>query len=115
MIPEPSPYVKDGYGCGPYCVRILLTVAMIPFTHIPYGLLVAPWIIGDDIFVAGMYPACIIFCIIIYFAFLRPFYQKTFMNLDEFKAKVEELRKTGPSPVNRPDLGGPLSIDPVQP
>jgi hypothetical protein len=36
------------------------------------------------------------------------------MTVDEFKEKLFEMRNVGPSPVNRPDSGGPLSIDPIQ-
>jgi hypothetical protein len=82
--------------------------------HIPLGLLAAPWLIGDPIFCAFMYPACLIFCAMIYLVIFRPFYARPAMSHTEMREKLLELRKVGPCPVNRPESGGPLSIDPLQ-
>jgi hypothetical protein len=81
--------------------------------HVPFGALVIPWVIKEYIIAAGSYPIAAVWIAMVYFVILRHFYKRPYMSPEDLKKKIEELRKNGPSPINRPESGGPLSIDPV--
>lgn len=34
--------------------------------------------------------------------------------MQELKERIQEIRALGPAPTNQPNMGGPLSIDPIQ-
>lgn len=64
---------------------------------------------------AGMYPmACIIYTVILCI-FIRPVFTQKWLSMEELVQKVNEIRAKGPTPTNRPNEMGPLSIDPVRP
>ena len=85
---------------------------MIPFFHVPPGLIAAPWLIGEAFLCGPMYVMATIFFLITFFAFIRPVFQRKFLDFDELQELIKKTRGKGPSPVNRPNEGGPLCIDP---
>jgi hypothetical protein len=91
-----------------------LTVVLFIAVNAPYALLVLPWVLGNPFFCSFMYPIFFSIIIIFYLIFYCNFFRQTVVTDDFIREKILSLRPIGPCPVNRPESGGPLSIDSVQ-
>ncbi len=112
-IESPSLYHYTAGEDGLIFMRVFVSIFFIPFFHIPYALLVIPWANGVPIMAAGMYPMAVIFFLITTCFFICPVFKQKWLSMEELKEKLQQVRAKGPSPTNRPNQGGPLSIDPV--
>jgi hypothetical protein len=61
---------------------------LIPFFHIPYAFLAAPWVIGVPIMAAGMYPFAVIFFLITTCFFICPVFKQKWLSMEELKEKL---------------------------
>ena len=112
MDSSSSVFYTAGDG-GLIVMRVFMSIFFIPFFNIPYALLVLPWIFGVPMMAAGMYPMAVIFFLITTCFFICPVFKQNWLSMEELKEKLQQVRAKGPSPTNRPNQGGPLSIDPV--